>query len=74
LCGLPIIEEDGFRQNIGGCPGPDLGHFLGHEPGMTKVHVGQWKNHTGRDDRDCYYVSITQDYALISLSQLYFGL
>jgi hypothetical protein len=27
-------------RHLGGCIGSDMGHFLGHEPGVAKIHMG----------------------------------
>ena len=47
--GLANIKEDAFRLDHSDCSRPDLGHFLRHGPGMTKVHVGRWREHMSKD-------------------------
>jgi hypothetical protein len=37
---LASVEDDAFKQDFVGGPKPDLGYFLGYEPGLAKVHVG----------------------------------
>jgi hypothetical protein len=37
---LTILEEDAIGANLCDCIGSNLGHFLGHEPGMVEVNVG----------------------------------
>jgi hypothetical protein len=37
---LAILEEDAVEANLRCCTGSDMGHFLGHGPGVAKIHVG----------------------------------